>query len=282
MDVVLDVSRHQGLIDWSLAAERLRALGSAPRVAIRATVGDYYTDPRFAENWDGARAAGFGVTAYHVVAPECDPGTQLQRFRNVVGERTPDMDARFSWVLDCELTRGQRRGRITTVIAYLTAALGDPAIYTRASWWDVHVTRDTLWGRYPLWVANYGADRPTLPRDWSEWALWQYSADGNGRGPEFGMASHSVDLSYVQAPASQPPPPGDGIQLRVRTRVLNLRAGPGIAHTVIARLGRGERVAVRRLSVERDDAWVQVDTSHGMGWCALVYRGRAYLEDADD
>src|SRR5512133_181864 len=57
----VDVSHHQGPIDWPRVA-------SEPHLAfafIKATEGGDWTDPRFAANWRGARAAGLLVGAYH-------------------------------------------------------------------------------------------------------------------------------------------------------------------------------------------------------------------------
>ena len=35
-----------------------------------------------------------------------------------------------------------------------------------------------------------------LPSNFDTWVFWQFSADGNGRGPEFGASSKSIDLNY--------------------------------------------------------------------------------------
>ena len=54
----IDVSRWQGEIDWG----RVAAAGYHFAV-IRATVGNYYTDPRFYENWHDAHDAGSNAHA---------------------------------------------------------------------------------------------------------------------------------------------------------------------------------------------------------------------------
>jgi len=285
---VLDVSRHQGRIDWQRAARRLLALGSQPRVAIRATVGDYYTDPRFADNWAGAVAAGFRVTAYHVVTPERDPGHQIARFMATVGAaRVPNMIDTAGWVLDCELTRGQSPAAIADVIEQIALHMPGnqiPAIYTRASWWDVNIPRSDAWRRYPLWVAHYDVAIPRIPADWDAWTLWQYSADGNGRGAEFGAQSDSIDLSYyVDAPVVPPPEPAPGIVLHVSVRRLNLRDWHSTHAPKIGVLSRGDALTVTDVYVERSGVlptmWAQCDTRIGRGWCAVVYRGYGMVDN---
>ena len=199
--IVLDVSRWQGEMDFNKAYS-----AGARAVCIRATVGDYYTDPRFIENWHKAKDAGLLVSAYHVIAPALDAvfisaEAQMDHFLNVLGTRISD----FPFVLDCELSGGQQVENITNVIKkscdILEGYLGKPIIYTRKYWWDSYVSRRDYWSDYDLWVAHYtDAETPLLPMDWDTWELWQYSADGNGRGAEFGAESRAIDISRVRAP----------------------------------------------------------------------------------
>ena len=58
----IDVSRHQGNIDWRAVAQ------AGTRFAyIKATDGGDYLDPNFRSNWEQARAAGIPRGAYHFV-----------------------------------------------------------------------------------------------------------------------------------------------------------------------------------------------------------------------
>jgi lysozyme len=81
-----------------------------------------------------------------------------------------------------------------------------PIIYT-AKWFTNYFTDKMIgWmGDYPLWVADYTwwANNVTknpyyMPAPWSDWTMWQYSADGNGRGAEFGLQAGNVDLNWYQ------------------------------------------------------------------------------------
>ena len=72
-------------------------------------------------------------------------------------------------------------------------------IYTGAWWWDGNVMPADKWRNYPLHVANYtSAAQPYMPRDWEEWDVWQWSADGNGKGHEYGADSHDIDLNRMK------------------------------------------------------------------------------------
>ena len=56
----IDVSTHQGAIDWAAVA------GDGIDAAyVKASEGATFEDDRFAENWAGAKAAGLEVGAYH-------------------------------------------------------------------------------------------------------------------------------------------------------------------------------------------------------------------------
>src|SRR5262245_52983882 len=56
----IDVSAHQGEIDWSLVAKDDVAFAH-----IKATEADDFKDQRFIENWNNAKKTGIAVGAYH-------------------------------------------------------------------------------------------------------------------------------------------------------------------------------------------------------------------------
>ena len=190
---VCDISRHNGEIHFPT----MFAAG-AVGVAIRATVGDYYTDPRFYTNWDKAGEAGLVRTAYHVTRPMCKAGSQIKRFFDVVGDRLPEF-GKYGWVADNECADGANVRTITDLLwrtmSEFSFHAGAPAFnYTRCEWFNRNTTAGA-WDKFPLWVARYTtAPRPWSddprdiykPRDYDDWEMWQWSADGNLRGREFG------------------------------------------------------------------------------------------------
>jgi GH25 family lysozyme M1 (1,4-beta-N-acetylmuramidase) len=74
-----------------------------------------------------------------------------------------------------------------------------PVLYTRGYWFNDNTIDDAVWDFVDLWIARYTSrgkpwgnlfDSSRLkPRSFDDWTFWQYSADGNGRGPEFGAQS---------------------------------------------------------------------------------------------
>jgi lysozyme len=220
MDYILgfDISRHQFVEGGKINAQKAIAAG-VKFGAARFTVGDYYTDPNSIRNFDILQDAGVLMTGYHVVADALTAGgrrisskMQIQRFLDAVGVRRFDFPA----VLDCEIHRTDAR-YLTTITADCAARLHGyqgypfPIIYTGPAYWQTYILRSSAWKRYPLWIANYKVVKPSIPSDWPSWLIWQFSADGNLRGAEFGVQSKSIDLDYWN-PAVLPFPNGAPIQ----------------------------------------------------------------------
>ena len=193
----VDVSKWQGTMDW----QKCRDAG-ARYAGIRCTVGDYYFDPEFERNWDGAKAAGLKVVPYHVVVPTISADKQMTFFiENFTTLRIPD----FPYVLDCERVDGQNPRTITAVTQNCVNFIADnwgeyPIIYTAQGYWNANIFDWSGWEKCPLWVANYTtADKPAMPKDWDDWQMWQWSADGNGMGPTYGAdGSQAIDLNRMK------------------------------------------------------------------------------------
>jgi lysozyme len=52
---------------------------------------------------------------------------------------------------------------------------------------------DDSFGDYPLWVAEYGVNSPTVPKGWDNWIIWQHGQSGSVAGVE-----GSVDLNVFK------------------------------------------------------------------------------------
>jgi len=193
---VVDVSRWNGKMSWSRAANAGCVLGVA-----RATMGlpsANYTgvDEEFANNWAGMEGEGIGRGAYHLFLPELDGKAQGEWFVSVVQDR-PKVA-----VLDGELNKKGVSKSVYWDRALAWCVAVDSAwpgvtikVYTRKSFWDV-IAGVAPWPMGGVWVAHYtNGPKPLVPKSWATWDLWQFSADGNKRGGEFGAESCDIDLS---------------------------------------------------------------------------------------
>ncbi|MDK1119532.1 MAG: SH3 domain-containing protein [Anaerolineae bacterium] len=142
------------------------------------------------------------------------------------------------------------------------------SIYTAFYYWrdnapNPNRQREKLeyFGQYPLWIANYGAAQPNVPKPWGpdEWLFWQFTEVGDG--DLYGVESRGVDLNYFNGEAEafrerfdiEPPGPMPTVSYKVD---LSVRVGPGIDEDVVKTLEQDE---VLELISESDDGkWNQV------------------------
>jgi GH25 family lysozyme M1 (1,4-beta-N-acetylmuramidase) len=197
----IDVSYHQGTIDWS------RVAGSGTRFAfLRASAGTLTADSAYAAYRSGARNAGLTVGSYHFANPDGaanDAQNEAAWFlRNATvssGDLVP--------VLDLEVANGLSAASLTawaqTWLAQVTAATGvRPIIYTNNAFWSGSMANTDWFARngYALWIAHWtAASQPTVPAaGWggTGWRLWQHSSTGTVPG-----IAGAVDLDRFNGPS---------------------------------------------------------------------------------
>jgi GH25 family lysozyme M1 (1,4-beta-N-acetylmuramidase) len=179
----IDVSRHQGAIDWSLVA------ASGTRFAFaKATEGRTYVDPMYAANRAGSALSGVVFGAYHFARPDgtaSDAVIEADHFVDVAQPQPGDLIP----VLDIERTGDLSQAQLTQwILAWLgrvTERIGvRPMVYTSPRGWETR-TGDTTAvadaGYTMLWVAHWGVASPTVPAaNWggNGWTFWQYGNCG--------------------------------------------------------------------------------------------------------
>jgi GH25 family lysozyme M1 (1,4-beta-N-acetylmuramidase) len=182
----IDVSHHQGKIDWT--AVRGNRMSFA---FIKASEGIGYRDPRVAENWKGATEAGIPVGFYHFARVHNNPGEEARWFASVVAQRATGLPH----VLDIEDASVSRKKAMTPddlvewVLAWLKEAhtvTGKPCmIYSGAYFINERLApgkRSRSLNSYPLWVAHYGVTTPRRNPIWGRWTVFQYTDKGRVSG----------------------------------------------------------------------------------------------------
>ncbi len=167
----IDVSHYQGQVNW----DAVRAAGCAFAFA-KATESEGVTDPYFAANWSGMKAAGLARGAYHFFRPAGDAARQAAHFLSTVQFAPGDLPP----VLDVETSDNVSNSALVGGVQLWLDAVEPvagvtPIIYTAASFWNAHLNNQ--FAAYPLWIAHYtNAPAPSpLPAGWTDWAFWQYS-----------------------------------------------------------------------------------------------------------
>ncbi|WP_414621477.1 glycoside hydrolase family 25 protein [Calothrix sp. CCY 0018] len=188
----IDVSNHNGkLIDWQTVKSSDVSFAFA-----KATEGGTYVDKVFATNWKRMKEAGMIRGAYHFFRPLKDAKQQAENFLAQVGntmeigdlppvldvEHYPDKVAR-EWQ---QLSVNQRIKCVREWLEIVEKAKGvKPIIYTSPSFWQEYMNNLPVLTQYPLWLAHYTKQKPSVPaNNWggNGWTFWQYTENGTVAG----------------------------------------------------------------------------------------------------
>ncbi|GAA2148864.1 lysozyme [Kitasatospora kazusensis] len=180
-----DVSSWQGNVAWSTA------YANGARFAyVKATEGTGYTNPYFAQQYNGSYNAGLIRGAYHFALPDRSSGATQANFLvgngggwSADGKTLPpaldieynpygatcyglSQSAMVGWIHDFANTVLSRTGRY-------------PVIYTTTDWWSTCTGNNGGFGSTdPLWIAHYASSVGALPAGWGYQTIWQYASSG--------------------------------------------------------------------------------------------------------
>ena len=164
---VIDVSYHQGVIEW----EKVRKAGY--HAILRCGYGDDLTsqdDKQWKRNADECTRLGipFGVYIYSYAKTTAQAESEARHVLRLV------KGYKLSYPVFYDLEEpGTQKGAADRMkkFAALIEAAGYPCgVYCNKSWWDSHL--NSLGTRYPLWIARYH-DTLGMKAD-----MWQYSSKG--------------------------------------------------------------------------------------------------------
>ncbi|WP_316527752.1 lysozyme [Kitasatospora brasiliensis] len=187
----LDVSSYQGNVNWSSVSAN-----GGKFAYVKATEGTSYTNPNFAQQYNGSYNAGLIRGAYHFALPDVSSGaTQANYFVSHGGGWSADgktlppaldieynpygatcyglsQSAMVSWIRSFSDTVHTRTGRY-------------PTIYTTTNWWTQCTGNYSGFGATnPLWIARYASTVGTLPAGWSYQTIWQFADAGTFPGDQ--------------------------------------------------------------------------------------------------
>jgi lysozyme len=185
----IDVSNHQGAIDW----QRVAADDVAFAI-IKATEGGDFVDKSFARNLQGAQAAGLAVGAYHFFT-FCRPGAdQAANFLATVPRGRPLLppviDIEFVGNCDQRPPVDEVRAQVKAFLDPVEAAFGRAAIVyligEAADAYGIAVPERQRWVRSLAYHPGH-----------EDWTYWQYHDKGRIAGIE-----GDVDLNVMQGDES--------------------------------------------------------------------------------
>lgn len=169
----IDISHWSGDINWGVTKNYVDF------VIVKASEATNYKDIKFDINKAGLQTYNIPWGAYHFFRSNYGGAAQADKFVNSVGSGCN------IYFCDVETWDGQSGSTIfSRVKAFLdrlqqlTGKKG--AIYTSPGFWNALAITPPSWTNdYDLWVANWYVNTPQLPKGWSSWKVWQYSAIGS-------------------------------------------------------------------------------------------------------
>ncbi len=163
----IDVSNHQGAIDWRAVAE-----DGITAAYIKATEGQTFVDERFGENWAGAASAGLRRGAYHFFSL-CSPGAaQAAAFLRVVPKDPqalpPALDLEWG-ACENRPDKASFQREVTAFIEAVEREVGKPVVL---------YALPSFTATYPVpeqFVRDRWVRRLFMRPDEAGWSIWQAS-----------------------------------------------------------------------------------------------------------
>ena len=172
----IDISHHQGDIDWELLRNAMIEKCPVRFILIKATEGTTIVDPKFKENFTNAREYGFIRGAYHFWSNKSSARSQAYFFLDNVllidGDLPPVLDIENK-PKDVSIEDFQR-----DVLTWLHIVEDKyhvkPIIYTYYKF-KLNYLNDPVFDDYPYWIAHYYVDKVEYA---GEWKFWQHTDAG--------------------------------------------------------------------------------------------------------
>lgn len=186
---IMDVSKHQGVIDWA----KVKASGKIDGVMLRAMGNSAagkpsapYTDPQFARNYAECKRLGIpvGVYGYFKAATKAQADKELALLKKQLTGKTFELPV----AVDIEDTVQQAIGKsaLTDLAAYCLSTVQSWGVYAML-YTGLYFGQTYLYmggaalKPYDVWLARYPKDqRQTKPEDKPKTAfafgMWQYTS----------------------------------------------------------------------------------------------------------
>ena len=191
----IDISHWNGEIDFN----KVKASG-IEFVIIKAGGSDrgFYTDPKFKENYEKAKAAGLFVGAYYFVGKKFYGDlagiADGKRFADIL----KGMQFEYPVYLDVETTDARYKELATDAAIAFCKTLENAGYYVGIYGSDISGFKDRLYldqlNAYDKWVARYGSE----PKYVKQYGIWQCSSSGTVAGINGRV---DTDISYKDYPA---------------------------------------------------------------------------------
>lgn len=168
----VDVSHHQGDIDWEILSKQ-----NIQFAYIKATEGGNFIDKKFLKNFSAAHKTNLRVGAYHFFSYDSSGESQYRNFISIVpmqkGMLPPVVDIEFYGDKQVHLPDKEKTQRELKILLQLLEEHYHlkPVIYTTGRVYELYIAED--FSEYDIWIRNIFRS-PALA-DGRDWTFWQYT-----------------------------------------------------------------------------------------------------------
>ena len=171
----IDVSHHQGLIDWKKVATDK----NIQFVYIKATEGATYIDETYTKNIKGARENGIKAGSYHYLKNSSSIQEQFENFKNVVDKDLQDL------LPMVDIEEEVEKDSIKLFCQLIKDYYGkSPVIYGTNQSYNKYCA--PYFNNYYLLIGRYGDAAPKI-KGKGHYSIWQFSDKGKVPGIEIAV-----------------------------------------------------------------------------------------------
>jgi lysozyme len=166
----IDISRHQGKIDWIKLKEFRFQFHKFDFVYIKATESTDWIDKYFKENWKSAKVHGFVRGAYHFFDPHESVETQMKHFFKTVKIQKGDLPPMLDVEQISRISTADYQEMVKKCLELMEEHYQmKPFLYINQDFYDTYFsTADFV--TYPMWISRL----KTTPPSQENWLIWQF------------------------------------------------------------------------------------------------------------
>jgi lysozyme len=152
-----------------------------------------FTDKVFQISWGDCKGV-MPRGAYHYLDYSISGLKQAEYFCNVIANDPPEIPPIVDF--ECRVNIPSKpNGELWNFVSYVEKTTGRiPIIYSSPSYWKEFGSSNYGWHKFPLWIANYRVNTPTIPAPWTEYLFWQFTDRGDGK--TYGVEAKMIDLNW--------------------------------------------------------------------------------------
>ena len=178
--VGMDISHHQGEINYAEAVEMGNAKDSIQFVYIKVTEGTNFLDRKYDENAEGFAAHGMNYGFYHYYQPDASAEKQALFYCETIKR----YNFKLIPVVDIEVIGNRNKEQLIDSLTIFINRVDEilesrPMIYTYVSFFKDYI-RGTALNNELFWLASYNRSNPYMEMENA--IIWQFTERGNVNG----------------------------------------------------------------------------------------------------